>query len=62
MCNQKNIFAKIEKTIVFLHKYAYTNCNRVARSLYDIGDQAESCAQLFYVKENFYGIKEASNF
>ena len=31
--------------------FEYTKCNRVARSLLDIGDQAETCAQLFYVKE-----------
>nr|DAO27768.1 MAG TPA: hypothetical protein [Caudoviricetes sp.] len=28
----------------------YTECNRVARCSFDIGDQAESCAQLFYIK------------
>lgn len=28
----------------------YTECNRVARCSFDIGDQAESCTQLFYIK------------
>lgn len=42
---------KIEKSIAFLQSFAYTKCNRVARSLYGIGDQAEFCAQPFYVKE-----------
>ena len=31
--------------------FEYTKCNRVARSLLDIGDQAETCAQLFYFKD-----------
>ena len=39
-------------------EFEYTICNRVARSLLDIGDQAESCAQLFYVKERFYGFEK----
>ena len=42
---------KIIKTIAIFLLFEYTTCNRVARSLLDIGDQAESCAQLFYVKE-----------
>ena len=25
---------------------------------FDIGDQAETCAQLFYVKERFYGFEK----
>ena len=25
---------------------------------FDIGDQAETCAQLFYVKESFYGFEK----
>ena len=33
-------------------------CNRVARSLFDIGDQAGICAQLFYVKERSYGFEQ----
>ena len=33
-------------------------CNRVARSLFDIGDQAGTCAQLFYVKERSYGFEQ----
>lgn len=39
-------------------EFEYTICNRVARSLLDIGDQAESCAQLFYVKKRFYGFEK----
>ena len=39
--------------------FEYTICNRVARSLFDIGDQAETSAQLFYVKERFYGFSIA---
>ena len=45
------------KTIAIFLSSEYTMRNRVARSLLDIGDQAESCAQLFYVKERFYGFK-----
>ena len=41
-------FWKIVAIFFFLE---YTIDNRVARSLLDIGDQAETCAQLFYVKE-----------
>ena len=33
-------------------------CNRVARSLFGIGDQAGICAQLFYVKERSYGFEQ----
>lgn len=40
----------------------YTICNRVARSLFGIGDQAETCAQLFYVKDRFYGFKKPLTF
>ena len=40
----------------------YTKSNRVARSLFDIGDQAETCAQLFYVKEIFYGFEKPLTF
>lgn len=50
-----------DKTIAFLITIAYNNSNRVARSLSDIGDQAESRAQLFYFKEDHYGIKETIN-
>ena len=46
------------KTIVIFLFFEYTICNRVARSLFDIGDQAETCAQLFYVKERFYGFEK----
>ena len=42
------------KTIAIFLSFEYSICSRVARSLLDIGDQAESCAQLFYVKERFY--------
>lgn len=49
---------KIIKTIAFFLCFEYTICNRVARSLLDIGDQAETCAQLFYVKERFYGFEK----
>ena len=42
---------KIIKTIAIFCFFEYTICNRVARSLFDIGDQSETCAQLFYVKE-----------
>lgn len=38
------------KTIACLLRGGYTECNRVARCSFDIGDQAESCAQLFYIK------------
>ena len=46
------------KTIAIFLSFEYTICNRVARSLLDIGDQAESCTQLFYVKERFYGFEK----
>ena len=46
------------KTIAIFLSSEYTMRNRVARSLLDIGDQAESCAQLFYVKERFYGFEK----
>lgn len=49
-------FWKIVAIFFFLE---YTIDNRVARSLLDIGDQAETCAQLFYVKERFYGFEKA---
>ena len=39
---------KIIKTIAIFLLFEYTICNRVARSLFGIGDQAETCAQLFY--------------
>ena len=41
------------KTIACLLRVGYTKCNRVAQCFFDIGDQAETCAQLFYVKERF---------
>ena len=46
------------KTIAIFLSFEYTICNRVARSLFDIGDQAETCAQLFYVKERSYGFEQ----
>lgn len=49
---------KIIKTIAIFWLFEYTICNRVARSLFGIGDQAETCAQLFYVKERFYGFEK----
>lgn len=49
---------KITKSIAFFCIFEYTKRNRVARSLLDIGDQAETCAQLFYVKERFYGFEK----
>lgn len=45
MKNRKNI-----KTIAIFLSFEYTICNRVARGLLDIGDQAELCAQLFYIE------------
>ena len=45
------LMMKIIKTIAISWLFEYTICNRVARSLFGIGDQAETCAQLFYVKE-----------
>ena len=51
-------FIKIIKTIAIFLLFEYTICNRVARSLFGIGDQAETCAQLFYVKERFYGFEK----
>jgi predicted RNase H-like HicB family nuclease len=47
----KEKFEIFLKSIAIFNSFSYTKCNRVARSLFDIGDQAESCAQLFYVKE-----------
>lgn len=46
------------KTIAIFLLFEYTICNRVARSLFGIGNQAETCAQLFYVKEKFYGFEK----
>ena len=51
-------FSKKIKTIAIFLLFEYTICNRVARSLFGIGDQAETCAQLFYVKERFYGFEK----
>mgnify|MGYP001656078161 FL=1 len=42
--------------------FEYTICNRVAQSLFGIGDQAETCAQLFYVKDEFYGFEKTLTF
>jgi len=54
---QKNV-----KTIACLLRVGYTECNRVARCSFDIGDQAESCAQLFYVKERIYRFEQTLTF
>ena len=48
------IIMKIVKIIAIFLLFEYTICNRVARSLFGIGDQAETCAQLFYVKGRVY--------
>ena len=59
--NRSNIWVemkKVIKTIALLSIFEYTKCNRVAQSLFGIGDQAETCAQLFYVKERFYGFEK----
>ena len=56
------LMMKIIKTIAISWLFEYTICNRVARSLFGIGDQAETCAQLFYVKERFYGFEKAIDF
>lgn len=37
------------KTIAIFLSFEYSISNRVARSLLDIGDQAEICSQLFYL-------------
>ena len=54
---QKNV-----KTIACLLRVGYTEYNRVARCSFDIGDQAESCAQLFYVKERIYRFEQTLTF
>ena len=41
---------KIIKLLQFFVFFEYIICNRVARGLLDIGDQAELCAQLFYIE------------
>ena len=56
------IIMKIVKIIAIFLLFEYTICNRVARSLFGIGDQAETCAQLFYVKERFYGFEKTIDF
>ena len=56
------LLMKIIKTIAIFLLFEYTTSNRVARSLCGIGDQAETCAQLFYVKERFYGFEKAIDF
>ena len=56
------LMMKIIKTIAISWLFEYTICNRVARSLFGIGDQAETCAQLFYVKERFYGFEKTLTF
>ena len=48
------IIMKIVKIIAIFLLFEYTICNRVARSLFGMGDQAETCAQLFYVKGRVY--------
>ena len=56
--NMIDFSKKIIKTIAFFLLFEYTICNRVAQSLFGIGNQAEICAQLFYVKERFYGFEK----
>ena len=48
--------------IVFFGVFEYTKSNRVARSSLNIGDQAESRAQLFYYKGEFYGFEKTTDF
>lgn len=50
------------KGIACLLRVGYTKCNRVARCSCGVGNQAETCAQLFYVKESFCKILKNSNF
>lgn len=57
-----HVFAEKIKTIAIFLSFEYTIYNRVTRSLLDIGDQAESYAQLFYVKERFYGFEKPLTF
>ena len=52
----KNFRVKSIKAIAFFYTFEYTKHNRVARSLLDIGDQAETCAQLFYYVGNIVPI------
>ena len=40
-------FEKNNKNYCIFLLFEYTICNRVARSRFGIGDQAETCAQLF---------------
>ena len=51
----KPTFEENNKNYCIFLFFEYTICNRVARSRFGIGDQAETCAQLFYVKERSYG-------
>ena len=39
-------------------QFIRTKFTKVFRSLFDIGDQAGTCAQLFYVKERSYGFEQ----
>ena len=56
------LMMKIIKTIAISWLFEYTICNRVARSLFGIGDQAETCAQLFYVRSDFMDLKKPLTF
>ena len=47
-----------EQRSIYYRLFKYVMCNRVARSLFDIGDQAGTCAQLFFVKERSYGFEQ----
>ena len=58
LSSKRLLAGNVVKIIAIFLSFEYTICNRVARSLLDIGDQAESCAQLFYVKERFYGFEK----
>ena len=49
---------KIIKTIAIFLLFEYTICNRVARSLLEIGDKAETCADIYYFKESTYGFEK----
>ena len=39
-----------KKAIAFFSVFEYTEYNRVARSFWVFGDQAENCTQLSYIK------------
>lgn len=56
------LMMKIIKTIAISWLFEYTICNRVARSLFGIGDQAETCAQLFTLRSDFMDLKKPLTF